>query len=429
MLLDENDDPMFVYSAYDSSTSWSVDFVRWDACTGQFTTPIVVDTLHPFDASTDVAIGYDPTTHEIAIVYEKGETDNNWADDYTETWLATMKAPATTFTTQPLSSGATDFGSTASPTIAMANGNLYVAFAEGPYDAIEDGNFPYVVWFLSSTATPTPLPSGPPLSDGGAAPPFDAGAADAGPAPPHYFTYQAVPFTSADVGADNHLFAGYVDPQTGSSNLSIAVDSSGAPALAAFETPDSNGNQQLLYWRPSTATAVSVYAFNLDGNPDVTLSFEGTKPRIAGHMDTPVEADASAVVPDSLTFFASNDGVTWSSAVHLPSNDDSQITAFTSALALDGAGHAAVASDVNSGNGEGCGANPYIATSSDDDGGPWTACGADTAGVHGYDSDSVSAAYGASRANGTLVVSFVSNASTENDAGAAKAGIIYWQHP
>jgi hypothetical protein len=151
---------------------------------------------------------------------------------------------------------------------------------------------------------------------------------------------------------------------------------------------------------------------------------------VVGHMTTP-NVEAGAVLPDTLTFLSSNDGVTWDPAVNLPSNNGTQGTAFTSALALDGMGHAAVVADLNSGNGNGCGTNPYIATSADeDDGGAvWTACGADKKDVHQYGSYSVSAAYGASRLKGTLAVSLVSDSSVVTDAGADQSGIIYWQAP
>ena len=175
--------------------------------------------------------------------------------------------------------------------------------------------------------------------------------------------------------------------------------------------------------------AAAVYGFALDGSVDVALAFDGVKPRIAGHMDTPPAPDGGYPL-DNLAFLASADGLTWSPVVHLPNNDSSQNTAFTSALAVDALGHAAVASDINGGfgNGMACGKNPYIATSPIDDGtGTWTACGADTTGVHSYDSYSLSLFYGGTRLDGALVASFISGVSVVS--GADQAGIIYWQHP
>jgi hypothetical protein len=143
-------------------------------------------------------------------------------------------------------------------------------------------------------------------------------------------------------------------------------------------------------------------------------------------MDTPSSADQG-----TLAFVASEDGITWSKVVHLPNNTGSEPTSFDSALAIDGPGHIAIASNINGGNGhKPCGKNPYVATTTTDDGsGVWKACGADATSVHRYPSaSSVSALYGASRLSGTLVVSFASAASAVTDAGADQGGLIYWQH-
>jgi hypothetical protein len=429
MALDGDDDPMFAYASEDSGSSWSIRFVRWDACTGRFAKPITVETLHPFTGAPDVSLAYDPVTQEVGIAYEKGVTNNGWADDCTETWLGTMKAPATEFTIQPLTNCLPhyDYYGTASPSIAMQKGTIAVAYEQGPYPG---GNGPYV-WLLTSTAKASaPSDALPPSLDGGAdaedgaSDASDSGeAGDAGPPPPHFFTYRAVPYSGDQAGYGN----GYLYPVFGSGVVSVAIDANDVPAVAAYQvlgTIDSYP-KELVYWSAETVGAVGVYGFAVDGSVDVSLAFDGTKPRIAGHMDSPGAAGS-----DSLAFFASADGVTWSSVVHLPDNDGSQDTAFTSALAIDGLGQAAVASDINGGvgNGKSCGTNPYVATSPTDDGqGAWTACGADKTGVHHYSSYSVSAFYGGTRAKGTLMVSFISGAS--NDAGADQPGILYWLAP
>jgi hypothetical protein len=424
MVLDENDDPMFAYSSADSSTSWSIHFTRWDACAGQFTAPLTVTTLHP-GAEADVAIAYDPSTKEIGIAYVATATDNNWADGFSEIWLATMKAPATSFTVQQITTGSTDDNSAAAPSIAMAKGQIYLSFWDGPYAF----SYPGLVIFLSSTTTPsypsTYAPS--PIEDGGTGDAMvpineDAGE-DAGAAPPHFFAGEAIPFTGG--------YHGYLNPTQGPASVSLAIDSTGAPAIAAYGLDSTAYGKQVMYWRPGMAQAVAVYSFAVDGEVDLALAFEGTKPRIAGHMTTPTEVDASTPEPDSLMFFESDDGTTWSPGVNLPSNDGAQSTAFTSALALDGMGNAAVVSHTNTSGGSACGADPWVATSSDegDGGAVWTACGVDTSDVHQYGSYSVSAAYGASRLKGTLAVSFVADTSDVTDAGADQVGILYWQHP
>jgi hypothetical protein len=412
MVLDENDDPMFAYGSLDSSSSYSINFLRWDPCAGQFTTPIVVETLHSFTASPDVSLAYDPTTKEIAIAYVKGVTFDNWADSTTEIWLATMKSPATSFTLQPLSVAEADYYGANAPSIAMAQGKIAVAYGQGEYPG---GNV--YIWLLTNTTTPSqPTIGNPPIAAGAV-----DGGADAGPPPPHYFAYTAVPFPSGEDIAP----LDYAYPTFTSGTIGVAIDSNGVPGVAAYEAKPGS-SQQLLFWRAGTPDAISVYTFSEDGPIDVSLVFDGAKPRIAGHMDTPSAADL-----DTLAFVASEDGVTWSKLVHLPNNDGAQVTSFDSALAIGGPGLVAVAANINGGGGGmPCGRNPYVATTSIDDGsGVWQACGADATGVHAYSSaSSVSALYGASRLSGTLVVSFGSGASAATDAGANQGGLIYWQH-
>jgi hypothetical protein len=432
MLLDENDDPMVAYSQIDSALVESVHFVRWDSCAGAFTAPLTVDSFHT-GSSPDVSIAYDPTTKEIGIAYGKSATDNDWADGFGEVWLATMKAPATSFSIEPLTTGSTDYESAGGPSIAMSGGHIYVAYTQGVYPS-NDNDFADLAWLASSSTTPSEPPSTAPadLPDGGAlgdaAPAYtEAGTEDAGFAPAHYFQYAAVPYALGSSSAAT----GFVCPTTGSASISVAVDSNGVPAVAVYQAR-ANDVHDLVFWRANTAGASLVHTFTLDDAVDVSLTFEGTKPRIVGHMEATAPADASANTPDRLRFFASDDGITWGAGINLPNNDSSQNTAFSSAIAVDGKGNAMVASDINGGvgNGMACGANPYVATSSDEDdgGADWVACGVDTTNVHGYTVGSVSAQYGQSRIAGTQTLSFVSQ-GTSADAGADYAGIVYWQHP
>jgi hypothetical protein len=283
--------------------------------------------------------------------------------------------------------------------------------------------------FLSSTTTPSYPNSNAPAEDdagpGDAAikPVTDAGA-DAGPVPPHFFSYEAIPFAGGFEGFATPLQAGM---SAASASVRVAVDSTGTPGVAAFQ-PGASYSKQVLFWRPGKQ-AVSAYTFVVDNGVDLSLAFDGVKPRIAGHMVSPA-VDAGEVAPDSLTFLSSDDGITWNPKVNLPSNGGTLGTSFSSALALDGMGHASVVSDINgrTGNDAGCSGNPYIATSADenDGGAVWAACGANTNDTLKYGSYSVSASYGASRLKGTLTASFVTNAIAV-DAGANQAGIIYWQ--
>jgi hypothetical protein len=430
MVLDENDDPIIAYSSLDSPDSYSLNFVRWDPCAGAFTAPELVDTIHG-GATIDVSIAYDKSTKEIGIAYVKNDTDNGWADYYTEIWLATQKAPAKSWSLQQLSIGSTDFNGTGSPTIAMGGGQTYIAFWDGPYDTTLPNGVSLFL-FLSSTTTPGPqagtlAPIGDP--DAGTVDtslPTDPLAGPGGPdggAPAHYFTYSAIPFPGDDRGDP-----GYVFPLRNTASISVALDSTGAPGVAMYEDDSNNVSygRRTLFWRPGQ-NPTSLYSFAIDDETDINLAFDGTKALIAGHMDQAT----MDTTDDNLAFTESTDGTTWTTPVHLPNNSASQSTAFCSALASDGMGAVSVASDINSGFGNGmdCGANPYIATASDaDGGGAWTACGADTSKVHGYSVGSISLSYGASRLQRKRVSSFVAG-GTDADAGADQVGVVVWQEP
>jgi hypothetical protein len=411
MALDENDDPMFVYvDAPTGDPNYLVMFTRWDPCAGAFTTPVQVDTNH---AGYDVSIAYDPSTKEVAIAYVKAATDDDWADTYSEVWLASMRPPATSFSLEALSQSHTcchGNGTLASwpalaPSIAMHAGSIYVAFVTSVGGGGDDEG---LVWFLSSSPT---YMAPPPSADGTGEWDGSADNIDAGPLV-HDFAYTAVPFSGTAPTDDTT--PGYAFPVIGSSILGVAVDSTGTPGLAVYEANGSGyANFRALFWRPGMASAVVANEFDVDGAIDLSLAFDGTSPVIAGHM----VADSTS---DSLTVVSSSDGTTWDGPVVLPDG----ATAATSALALDGTGNAAIASDTN-GTNPTCAANPYIAFSPDD-GTTWNPSCPATA-TQGYGTHSISAAYGHGRLAGKLVVGFV------NDSGGSTAptqsGIVTWQSP
>jgi hypothetical protein len=345
MVLDENDDPMFAYLTYASNDA-TLEFVRWDPCAGAFTAPLAVDDVGGVTddrAAREVSLAYDPGTKEIAIAYQKVVVDPGY-NDAAIVALASWKAGAAGFTTQMISEGEKGDGRSAgTPSLAMNGGNLYVAYVQNNYLCGAGGSCSGL-WFLESTTTP-------PADD-------DAGAADAG-TPAHYFTRSTIPY-GGDVA------------QARFDSVSVAVDSAGVPAVAFYQPPPSAYDTSLLFWKKGvTVEAVVVTDSNNIQNDgvDLTLRFDGTRPRVAGHL----VADPSATY--DLTYVASDDGTTWTVPVRVP-RDGTAGTAFTSALAFDGMGHAALAADTNTGSGDNVCGNPYLARSAD--GITWTACGADT---------------------------------------------------
>jgi hypothetical protein len=210
--------------------------------------------------------------------------------------------------------------------------------------------------------------------------------------------------------------------------ISLAVDSAGLPAVAFFGPPQSGNTAELLFWRKGMASgAVKIVTTNDVANAplDITLRFEGAKPRVAGHFSVAsvaagdAGADAGAAGSSDLIFAASDDGSQWPAPIHVPRNGDA-VTGITSALALDGKGAAAIVANttVEAADAGGSG-NPYVALSSDEK--TWTPGGADKTNANHYIAASLSAAYGST--GGKLTLGF----HNRQNKGGGAPGIVFWR--
>ena len=380
MALDENDDPMFAYFTRDAAGSASLYFVRWDPCAGAFTAPLLVDGnllgVGSNSGEREIGIAYDASTKEIGIAYMEQSDPSSPGDGNQYTKLATRKGSATTFTTQVVSSGLNSVSSTSFPVIAMTGGNIYIAYIQGNHNC--GGSCTGIV-FLTSTSTPV---------DGGTG--------------PHYFLEQNIQFNGVPTRATFRP-------------ISMAVDGSGRIGVAYYEPPATGYTMTMMYWRNDLASAVAVTDSNTVQNDycDVSLAYEGTKPRIAGHL----VADTS--VTYNLTFVSSADGVMWNPAVKV---DVGTLTGTDSWLAMDGNGNAAI---VANGRGK-CMAEPYVARSTDD-GMTWKACTPEISAMHTFTDASMTAAYGASRIKGKLVIGF-QNSETNQTPGEPN-GVWFYVSP
>jgi hypothetical protein len=387
MALDENDDPMFAYFTRSTAGSADLYFVRWDPCAGAFTAPLLVDgnlgAVGSNSGEREIAIAYDASTQEIGIAYMEQSDPSSAGDGNQYTKLATRKGSATSFTTQVVSTGLDAVSSTAFPGIAMTGGNIYIEYIQGNHNC--GGSCTGVV-FLTSTST---------APDGGAS-------TDGGPPPPHYFLEQNIQFNGGPALAANRP-------------TSIAVDGSGRVGVAYYEPPATGYTMTMMYWRNDLASAVAATDSNNVQNDycDVSLAYDGTKPRIAGHL----VADTS--VTYNLTFVSSADGVTWNPAVKV---DVGTTTGTDTWLAMDGNGNAAI---VASGRGN-CMAEPYVARTTDD-GVTWTSCMPEISAMHTFSDDSTTAAYGASRIKGKLVIGF-QNSHTNQTPGEPN-GVWFYASP
>lgn len=390
MALDENDDPMFAYFVGEDGGVYTLYFTRWDPCAGAFTTPLLIDTLsHGITtggSERNVSVAYDPSTKEIGIAYNPVSP----SDGNTYVFLASRKAGDAAFTTNLVSEGLSSVVGTSQPVIAMAGGQIYIAYEEGNYNCGGNGAGCQGLQLLSSTTTPPP--------DGGVSD-------DGGAPPPHYFTAQAIPYNGTPA-------------QARPDSVSMAIDSSGNVGLAFFQVPN-NYNTTLLYWRSGTAGAVAVTDTNgiQNDNVGVSLVFEGTKPRIAAKMS------AAASPASAILFTSSTDGVTWAAPVPVSEDNGASNGGATLAIAMDGKGNGVITADVNGG---GLCLAPYLARTTND-GTTWTACVSNIAAGTDFTLATMSAAYGHSRNAGKFILGFQN--SETNLSSTDPNGVWLYQSP
>jgi hypothetical protein len=395
MGLDENDDPMFAYFVGEDGGVYALYFTQWDPCAGAFTTPLLVDTLaygiSTGEAERNVSIAYDSSTKEIGIAYNPTSSGQGVGDGNSYVVLATRKSGATAFTTQVASQGLSSVVGTSHPVIAMAGGQIYIAYEQGNYNC---GSGPSCQGLQLLTSTTT-APAG-------------GGADDDGGPPPHYFSEQVIQSSGTAV-------------QARSDSVSIAIDGSGNVGLAFFQEPPENTyNTTLMFWRNGMASAVAVTDTNDVQNDGVgaSLQFEGTKPRIAAAMV------AAASPPSDVLFEASDDGTTWGAPVSVPEDNGAANAAATIALAMDGNGNGIITTDVN--GGPSLCADPYLAQTTND-GTSWSACVSDYAMGTTFTIATMSAAYGQTRNKGKFVISFQN--SLTDPVASSPNGVWLYQAP
>jgi len=311
-VLDGNGDPAFAFIFYDPNLNTDpadtrVEFLSWNRAQYKWNSLVhavnnLGDTGTTFHQVLSLAYDASSNTFGIAVEANLGSSIQlHLSTDGGTTW--TRK---TTFRL-------TDNGLT-SPSMAFLNGNIhlaYVASAQG---------LRYVTGKLASD--------------------------------PATWTTKSEPAISG------------VYPARGSVTISLALDSSGAPAIAWFADDQKvDYNEILLFWKPAGATA-PVRVMDSQGMQSdqlaVKLAFAGLNPRVLADVARP-DAEFGVTIHSGKS---DNGGATWSTPVVIPPDGD-RSTDYPFDLAVDSQGRGAAATGSNGGSTSGICGNPKFSRTND----------------------------------------------------------------
>lgn len=320
MVLDDQNNPIVAYEISDQNGDGDysdsvVQVVTWDTGKGQWTKPVDIAKVGDNGAGAEafqLSLARDASTGALALAYV--------GDGRKSLELAHSTDGGATWTNEPVQLLGEEHD-LLGPVVAMANGATHLAVADQP-----NGEF-----YLTRTG--------------------DSGA----------FTATALPPL----------------PDTDSvrwSQVALALDSTGHPALAYWQNPASGASLQLAFWRPGEAAPHKVADTHdtQNDNPFVALAFAGDRPLVA--FQAVLGYDANNFATGTVWSVTSSDGVTWDPVVGVP-DDGGQIGDGPFPLAATPKG-AALAETVSGGNLDGtkCGV-PKVARTTDFK--SWATCSPD----------------------------------------------------
>lgn len=309
MAFDANGDPALAYLRVDPNddgelSDTSLYFISWNRSHYRWNPPVKVATTKDTTSSSNVfnlSLAFDSSNGRFGVEFEVGGSAVEVA--LSSDGGVTLKPSTVASDTQNLFKNAS---------LAMAGGNVYLAFYHD-YDGIR---------YVTGKETDSP----------------DQWASSLAPTLPKAPT---------------------VRPE----GVHLALDGAGKPALVYWLDGD-NYNVNLAFWRPGSPAAIKVTDSknNQNDDPDVSLTFDGPKPRIALWL---ARDDQFVQNQHQIWVTGSNDGQTWSDPVPLPP-DGGQSFGGRLAITIGSAGQAAVTAWINGGNSGGsiCG-QPKLIRSSD----------------------------------------------------------------
>jgi len=387
LVLDKDDLPMVAFLKVDqaSPANNAVYFTRYDGAAWK--TPVVVAAgVGRVDSNAtmrQVWLARDASTGRLGVAFQKfeafcvGSNDEttvhvSYSTDQGATWTSSERVSEAKYTRNDPVNGV-EVCNTTSPRIAMANGTVHVAWAAsaGEQDGI---GFITGYYYASSTA-------------------------------PGTWSRTLLPH----VGDDG---------RKGRTALSLALDSTGAPAVAylmlSLGAPVPN-NTAIVYVRPGSAAVRVADSANVQNDaPQVTLAFDGTKPRV-GALLTRSTADREAT-----WVFRSDDGAAFTET-RVPDDAEDKGGRYLDLMFQSGKG--VLAADFSGSGARGQCGGPKLSRSSD--AASWTTCGADDQ-THQFLGTYVS---GELAGNGKVILAFHTvNADTASPSRFGR-GIVLWREP
>ncbi|MEP6779970.1 MAG: sialidase family protein [Gemmatimonadaceae bacterium] len=364
MAFDANDDPTIVYMTNDLNNDGELDdtdlsVITWNRARYKWNAPVAIDTIgNVLRSGTRMPFSFtrDQSTGQFALLHTIGEHELrlSTSDDNGLTWKHILVQK----------SGADEAGFS-TPSIAMAGGRVYLAYAVGN-DAVV-----YRTGLVTDapgkwTSAKAPVPSGQELKTQG---------------------------------------------------INARLDAAGKPVVTYMLAGDSY-NTNVMLWRPDVNKTVKIMdTRNIpNDDPGLDLQIQGAQMAVAfyGALDDKFFAN------HQIWFAHSTDnGATWSAAV-VAANDGGNGMGPPVTVSLDRAGHAAMFATVDGGNdGEVKCGMPKLMRSTD--GVKWTTCAPDTKGAPST-SDAVFP-IGAFAGNDKLYIAF----KVRQGAPSLAPGLALWR--